>query len=131
MADFGWAANDHFGASIAADNNALVFGSPGSSSPYVFACPSSFQNCKTLRPNSGDGSAGDGFGQSVAVSGNKIVVGAPLDDNAKGTDAGAAYVFVRDNNGNWTQQQKLIASDGITRDQFGQSVSIQGNTIVV
>src|SRR2546430_11399585 len=50
-----------------------------------------------------------------AVSRNTVVVGAPLDDNAKGADAGAAYVFVRDNNNNWSQQQKFIADRKSTR----------------
>jgi hypothetical protein len=63
-----------------------------------------------------DGSPGDLFGYSVATSGQTAVVGAPLNDNAKGTDAGAVYVFVRDEVGNWTQQQKLTASDGIDQE---------------
>ena len=87
-----------------------------------------------LSPN--DGSPGDLFGYSVAISGNTAVVGAPLNDNANGKDAGAVYVFVHSSNsapdsGPWILQQKLIASDGIENDQFGQSVAIEGNTIVV
>src|SRR5205807_8735779 len=113
----------------------FVVGAPGSSSPYaVFTkldADGNLTPAKLFRPNTADSSAGDQFGQSVSIYSNAIVVGAPLDDNAKGTDAGAAYVFVPDNNGDWHEQQKLVASDGITQDQFGKSVSISGNTIVV
>jgi hypothetical protein len=50
----------------------------------------------------------------------------------KGTDVGAVYVFKSSpTNGHWNQQQKLIPSDGIDQDQFGESVAIEGNTIIV
>jgi hypothetical protein len=78
-----------------------------------------------------DGAPGDLFGLNVALSGNTAVIGAGGND-AKGTDAGAAYVFVRDANGQWSQQQKLTASDANPGDLFGyNAVAIQGNTIVV
>ena len=53
-------------------------------------------------------------------------------NSEKGTNAGAAYVFVRDANGNWSQQQKLTAADARLGDLFGyNAVAIQGNMIVV
>ena len=79
-----------------------------------------------------DGATGDQFGQSVAISGNTAVIGAPFNRD-RGANAGAAYVFVRDTNGNWSQQQKLLGSDAFTDgDVFGADhIAIQGNTIVV
>src|SRR5205085_1322536 len=42
------------------------------------------------------------------------------------------YVFVRDANGKWSQQQKLTGSDAGTGNYFGAAhIAIQGNTIVV
>ena len=76
-----------------------------------------------------DGESGDRFGQSVAVDGNTAVIGSRFDDD-KGPDAGAAYVFVRAT-GVWTQQAKLVASDGTSFDQFGSSVALDGDTIVI
>jgi hypothetical protein len=35
------------------------------------------------------------------------------------------------NGATWTQQAKLLASDGALADKFGYSVAISGNTIVV
>ncbi len=83
----------------------------------------------------------DNFGRSVAISGETIVVGAWLEDsNATGVNgneadnsassAGAAYVFVR-NGTTWTQQAYLKASNTETADNFGISVAISGETIVV
>jgi hypothetical protein len=78
-----------------------------------------------------DGLAQDGFGCSIAISGNTIVVGAlshPYSPPNQGP--GAAYVFVQ-SGGAWTQQAELTASDGIGGDEFGSSIAISGNTIVV
>jgi hypothetical protein len=83
----------------------------------------------------------DSFGISVAISGDTIVVGAYFEDsNATGingtqsdnstNNAGAAYVFVR-NGSTWTQQAYLKASNTGANDQFGLSVAISGDTIVV
>jgi hypothetical protein len=73
-----------------------------------------------------DGLAGDYFGQSVAVSGDTAVIGAYRQNGSQG----AAYVFVR-SGGAWSLQQKLTASDGQELDQFGVSVSVNGDTAVI
>jgi hypothetical protein len=77
-----------------------------------------------------DGAVVDRFGSSVAISGETVVVGAALDTGAAGFGQGSAYVFVR-NGGGWNQQQKLEASDAESNDQFGFSVAISGETVVV
>jgi hypothetical protein len=80
-----------------------------------------------------DGLAADQLGFSVAISGDTIVAGAPTDDVGVNLDQGSAYVFVKPA-GAWanaTQVAKLVASDGAANDQFGFSVAISGNTIVV
>lgn len=74
----------------------------------------------------------DQFGYSVAVSGDTVVVGATEDDEAA-TNAGAAYVFQRNQGGRdeWGLVQKLTASDGGASEKFGFSVSISGDTVAV
>lgn len=85
--------------------------------------------------------AGDYFGESVAISGNTIVIGAVGEDsNAMGVNgnqddnssqrSGAAYVFLRTDTA-WSQQAYLKASNTGTGDNFGQSVAISGDTIVI
>jgi uncharacterized repeat protein (TIGR01451 family) len=77
----------------------------------------------------GDGAPGDFFGLSADVSGDTAVVGAPHEDD----DTGAVYLFVRNEGGkdNWGEVVKLIASDGVPGDRFGNSVAIDGDTVIV
>jgi len=85
--------------------------------------------------------AGDYFGYSVTVSGDTVVVGAPNEDSGatgangnqtddSATDSGAVYVFVR-NGAIWSQQAYLKASNTGAGDQFGSSVAVSGDTLVV
>jgi hypothetical protein len=77
----------------------------------------------------GDPASFSSFGISVDVTGDTVVVGAHSDDDA-GYGTGAAYVFHR-NEGLWTEQQKLKASDAVADSSFGLSVSLSGQTIAV
>ena len=83
----------------------------------------------------------DNFGCSVAVSGDTLAVGAYREDsNAAGVDgnqsdnsaedSGAVYVFTRSGNV-WSQQAYLKASNAEADDEFGYSVSVSGDTLVV
>lgn len=77
-----------------------------------------------------DGVKGDEFGRSVAIHGNTAVVGAWRDDVGANADQGSVYVYGF-NGTAWVFQQKLTASDGVAKADFGVSVAIQGDTIVV
>ncbi|WP_244247563.1 FG-GAP repeat protein [Leptospira yasudae] len=86
----------------------------------------------------------DRFGSSVAIVGNTLTVGAPLEDSNMGAvingttassdnsngSAGAAYVFERVGSV-WSQSAYLKAPNVQGGDQFGTSVAIDGETIVV
>lgn len=76
-----------------------------------------------------DGAMGDWFGASVSVSGDTAVVGAERDQD-NGGGSGSAYVFQR-NGSTWTEQHKLLASDGAALAYFGHSVSVDGTSAVV
>ena len=69
------------------------------------------------------------FGSAVAIDGDTIVVGVPLDPEA-GFNSGSAYVFVRSGSA-WTQQARLTASDAHSSSQFGASVAVNGDTVVI
>lgn len=76
-----------------------------------------------------------GFGNAVSVSGNYAVIGALDDDGvADGKplllSAGAAYVFFN-NNGTWEQIKKLYPSARAEGAQFGRSVCVKGDYIIV
>ena len=61
-----------------------------------------------------------------------MVVGAARED-AGGQDAGAAYVFQRDQGSpdNWGEVQKLTASDAQAGYLLGDSVAVSGDTAIV
>ena len=84
----------------------------------------------------------DLFGHSIALSGDTLVVGAHGEDsntfaidgeetNNLASLSGAAFVFVRDVNDVWTKQAYLKSYNSETNDNFANSVSISGDTIVV
>ncbi len=82
-----------------------------------------------------DRESADAFGKSVAIHGDYAVVGAPGKDwsgiliNYKGV--GTAYVYKRNEDGEWIEMQRLNASDREDEDAFGWSVAIHGDLIVV
>jgi hypothetical protein len=76
-----------------------------------------------------DKQMGDQFGYSVAISGDYAIVGSQQED-AGGTNAGAAYIFKRDGT-SWTEQTKIQASDPGVDDRFGYSVAISGDYAIV
>ena len=68
-----------------------------------------------------DAGADDSFGYSVAIDADTAVIGAP-DDDDKGTNAGAAYVFLRSAATNtWTQSQKLVSGDATGKSQVAET----------
>jgi hypothetical protein len=78
-----------------------------------------------------DGAAGDAFGYAVALSEGKAVVSAVADDiGAAGIDQGSAYVFTRKGSV-WTEQAKLIAADGGPKNDFGDSIAVFGEMVVI
>jgi len=84
-----------------------------------------------MKVTASDGAANDKFGdgQSIAIDGNYSVIGAEADDD-NGDSSGSAYIFYKDGL-SWSQQKKLLPSDGAATDLFGSAVAISGNYAVV
>ncbi len=124
------AMNDNFGASVAIGSNTAVIGAPfddGRGSAYIFRDDGTGNWSQLDKLLAGDGALNDQFGVSVAISGNTAVVGANF-DNGK---IGSAYVFRDIGSGDWQQVTRLSSNDGTAGDEFGNSVAISGNTILV
>jgi len=83
-----------------------------------------------LKFTASDASIGDQFGRSVAISGDTAVVGAPGNDD-DGLGSGSVYVYQQDFFGNWSEVTSITASDAAANDQFGISVAIEGDTVLV
>lgn len=135
------ADGDQFGTSVSIDGSTAVVGAPygdsggaDSGGAYIFYRDEGGDDNwgQEAILTASDAESGDRFGWSVAVSGNYAIVGAPYEDSG-GADSGAAYVFFRNEGGenNWGQVAKLTASDAESGDQFGWSVTIDGDTVVV
>ncbi len=74
---------------------------------------------------------GDLFGRSLAIEGNTLVVAAALAE-VNGVASGAAYVYeFQAGSGNWVEVQKIFANDADLDDQFGMSVEIDGDRMLV
>ena len=122
--------NDYFGSAVSlSDNRALIGGGlanpidEGAAYVYVFDGTNWIQEAR-LTPS--DGRPFDFFGSSVSLSGNRALIGGGLSDHNKG----AAYTFVFDGT-SWTQEAKLIPSDLRNNNNFGSSVSLQGNRALI
>ena len=72
---------------------------------------------------------GDWFGEYVAAHGDTLVVGAPYETVNGLSNAGAIYVFVREN-GMWREQQRITSQTPTTNDLFGISVTLWGDRLV-
>ena len=129
---------DNFGGlTVALDGDTAVIGAFGDSdygpftgAAYVFKRNNSGTWIEEAKLVASDRAANDNFGRFVAVDGATALIGAYNDSNYNGDHAGAAYVFVHDGN-NWSERDKLIASDGETGDYFGHSVALDGDTAVI
>jgi hypothetical protein len=141
------AATDYFGKAVAISGDYAIIGAhaededanggatlSSAGSAYIF---------KNIEGNwtqvnkvvASDRAANDFFGYSVAISGDFAIVGAMQEkEDANGnftfTDAGSAYIF-KNITGNWTQVQKIVASDRAAGDYFGISVAISSDYAIV
>lgn len=73
------------------------------------------------------GASGSGFGLATALDQNNYVVSS---NSSIQFNQGKVYVFSL-NNGTMTQENILFEDDALANDQFGKSVSIEGDYIVV
>ncbi len=100
---------------------------------------SASSNLSTTYFKASNTDASDLFGSAIAADGNTIVVGAYQEkstsqsdesNNLSETGAGAVYVF--DYSGTWTQSEYIKRDSSIEEgDEFGRSVAIEGDTLVV
>lgn len=82
-----------------------------------------------------DGSSGDWFGGSLALYGQTAVISSTLADLVTPSDtiidAGAVYVFNRDNMGNWIESEKIQSIQSFEMGQFGHALAISEDQILI
>ena len=134
--------NDHFGSAVAIDGSTAVVGAKddfvdflGQGSVYVFERAARERGAWSLVAKlvADDASPYSKFGSAVDTDAGRIVVGAPdvglIGEDAVASD-GAAYVFEHLDSG-WNQVVKLVAPDVDPGGDFGVSVAIDGDTLVI
>jgi hypothetical protein len=128
------AADDQFGCSVAISDDStnnvtyVIIGAysddithSNQGSAYIFTRSGTTWSQYKIYAN--DGSTGDQFGYAVSITNTYAAIGANYADISGNSYQGAAYVFNYDGS-TWAQQQKIVASDGMSFDNFGNSISI-------
>jgi hypothetical protein len=131
------AREDNLGYSVSIDGGAIVAGAPqlllGRGSAYVFQRPpAGWANAtQTAKLGASDGANADFLGFSVGSSGDVVIVGG-RGFGPRGI-SGRAYLYLRPAGG-WTntlENQKLLATDTAVDDEYGFSIGVSGDAVVV
>jgi len=125
------------GHSVAVSQGDVIAGAPGDSekalsagSAHLFGRSLSGTWSEQLKLTASDAAEGDEFGSSIAIFNKVAVVGAWNDDD-RGFDSGSAYVFRQAGFSGWAEEAKLTADDGGAEDEFGCSVAVAKNVVLV
>lgn len=129
------ADDDRFGTGLDIDADRLIVGMPwdddvhaNAGAALIFERDGAWSLVSKLTIDEAE--VLDNIGYAVAIEGDVAIVGHPY-FSGKGLYSGAAYVFERDEAGEWSQAQRLEASDGAAVDQFGYSVEIEDGVVYV
>ncbi|MES2777010.1 MAG: hypothetical protein V4722_22730 [Bacteroidota bacterium] len=132
---------DHFGISVAINDNYAVVGVPyddvagltNNGAIYIYKRDAATGIWSFMVKIFGQSSqTGDLFGRSVAISGDYIVVGAPSDNEAGHSGTGSVSVYKRNAGIDaWDYLQKLTDPVPVNNESFGYSVSISGDQLIV
>lgn len=99
----------------------LVPGAPVADSVYIYEQDATGRFVRRARILTPSGHA-DGFGGSISMTNAIIVVGS----------SGGAYILARNQNGQWVQRQKLVASNpAAAAGGFGSPVAVDRGMILV
>ena len=126
---------DDYGISVALAGDIAMIGVPfdngkgfNSGSVYLYTRSDGVWTLQQ-KLTASDAAPGDQYGWSVALEGDTAVVGARFDDE-EGFNSGSVYIYTH-SDGVWNEQQKLTASDGAEKDQYGTSVALAVDTVLI
>lgn len=141
----GW---DRYGYSVAIDSNVAVVGAKAEDhsefeAAFLHNAGSAYIYTRDIsgvwspqKIDASDRDVGDHFGIEVDIAGDYMVIGAEaqnFDEDVADelSNAGAAYIFEKEDDGTWEEIQKIDASDRDSLDLFGDAVAISEHTILV
>jgi hypothetical protein len=129
--------NDYFGKSVGISATHLIAGAPNAQNASAASIGKAYvyeYNESTYLPpvtlTASDAQDGDNFGNAVAIDGNYAAVGAPGNDISGVLGMGRAYVFQR-NGSLWPQMSIITAPDGTAYDNFGYTITVKGDLLVI
>jgi hypothetical protein len=131
-------AQAYFGSAVSVSGNTAVVGAynnlrddetqrDGAAYIYEFN-GSSWQQVDKLLPINPWGL--DAYGTSVSISNNRIAIGAPKSLIQGAGAIGGVYIYEYDGS-DWLFKIQINASDSASNDNFGASVSLDGDRLVV
>ena len=135
--------NLNFSRSLSIDGNKLIVGAPttsyAGSQTYMWA-----QGAAYLYLIESDGSAQlassiyspnpreyGNFGYSVSIEEDRLLISAPYEDSDNGSQSGVVYVYKVTSDGKVTLQERLTHPTGKANDEFGRSIGLAGQNILV
>jgi hypothetical protein len=132
---------DTFGTAVAFNASTAFIGAGGANNAgniiprkvYTFAAPTTrngpwIEGPVLTPPDASD--VNSSFGSSIAASADVALIGARGSTIGANIGQGRVYAYER-SHGVWTPVQKLVASDGAARDNFGVSLAIDGTTAMI
>ncbi|MGQ9793443.1 MAG: FG-GAP repeat protein [Anaerolineae bacterium] len=133
-----YTSNDHLGIAVAIDGNTIVVGAAekdvnnvrDAGAVYVFTSSGTDPWTQTAVLTATTLGLQDLFGRAVTVDGDIIAVGAPWANEGSQSNTGSVYVFYR-SGGQWSQVEKVAAFNLQAYDEFGISLALDGDTLIV
>lgn len=90
-----------------------------------------FAQCETAElSNVGEFADADHFGSGLSIDADSLAVGARSDSVGTGSNTGSVYVY-RKVAGVWLQEARLVSAIAEINDDFGESVDISGDRLLV
>lgn len=141
-------ANAYFGYDVAINNGYIAIGAPGESldangadsipgagSVYIFEQQASGTWVEMEKLVSYERSMADAYGRVVDLDGDYLAISAVREDEGLTAgnsvyNSGAVYIY-KLSGASFGFEQKLVASDRGASDEFGYSIALQGNRLVV
>jgi hypothetical protein len=131
------ASGDRFGFSVAISENLILVGGPGDDTratdaglTYLFDRQSSTPGVPVTTLDDSAPALDDQFGSSVAISDSIVAIGAWLDDTGV-SNSGRVYLFDPKSDAPSIPFAALDNPTPASNDQFGASVAISGQLVVV
>ena len=128
--DFGWSVSIYGDRALVSAPFDDISGILNRGSAYTFKRATTGIWTLEAKLVASDGAADDYFGYSVCIFNNQVIVGAPYDDIVSALDRGSAYIFQLSGTSVWTQEAKIVGSDGVASDFFGAAVALQVNLAI-